>query len=367
MRLLAADPENPDLHRLVAIALWQLERPTEAESHLHEALRIDADDNLSRALLALLRSSPIGKTSSDRDAIAALALDPDSILAWTALAQSSLGDDPGFSRQCCQRMLQLDPHCISAHIYLHHLALLDEEQEGSRRQAEQWLRDALAIEPENADLHALLGDQLITERGRKKEGRYYLEQALMLDPSSSSASTRRETLGIHSDIILKLLRLPGRICLGAITGAGRLIGKFPILIILGKFYLALVAICLVGWVIWLYMLGPVAWMYRRYAIGGEDLRARLACSRWRMVIGLVPRAAWLRRCVVVLLIPAWFFVAPQIVTLVSRLHPSFHAGNLGAAALAALLLGGLSLALWLRLRKRHRRKLLGTFPALSHK
>ena len=193
-RLLAQCPEDPDLHRLIAVAHWRLDDQRSAEHHLREALRLRADDESSLSLLALISSTTLGSQKSDSRAIEALAIDPDTVTAWHALASSSLGDDEEFSRRCCRRMLQLDPGNITARIILHAAACMNKNVPGWHQEAERLLLEALSIDPENSDIHGLLGIHLLETKDRRKEGEAHLRQALATDPMSSLAVDWRESL-----------------------------------------------------------------------------------------------------------------------------------------------------------------------------
>src|SRR5688572_1982372 len=92
----------------------------------------------SQAFLALLRSHPFLSRSSDLHAIAALALDPDSITAWYALGHSALADDGEFAMHCARRILQLDPRNIEARVLMYVAISKDDEKPGWHESAQRW-------------------------------------------------------------------------------------------------------------------------------------------------------------------------------------------------------------------------------------
>jgi Flp pilus assembly protein TadD len=361
-RLLAQSPEDPDLHRLVAIAHWMLNDQKSANHHLRESLRLRADDESSLSLLALINSSSLGSRKSDRHALQALALDPDSLTAWHALASSSLGDDTEFCMRCCRRMLQIDPRNISARMLLHAAVSMNEDVPGWDAEAERWLREALAIEPENADLHALMGMHLLPIKQRRKEGEDHLRHAIAADPMSPQAATWRESLARQRDLVLKLLILPRRISTGIVTAMGRSLSRYPLLILLGKFYLIAFVLCLMALIFWGIFLWPVVWLYRKYVIHGDLLRARTVASGKRWLGDLVPSRLWLRRIIVLVAMVGWWRLVPEIFAAIGRIHPDLHSGNVVAIVLTTAIVGGAGLLSWVHLRKIRRRKEMGGLP-----
>jgi tetratricopeptide (TPR) repeat protein len=361
-RLLASSPEDPQLHRLIAIAHLMLgERPS-ADHHLREALRLQADDQTSLSLLALMNASTLGSRASDRHALQALALDPDSLEAWHALASSSLADDTEFSKRCSRRMLEIDPSNIAPRLLLHCATSMDRDVPGWHAEAEQWLQEALTIEPENSTVHGLLGLHLIPVRPRRKEAQAHLRQAIALDPASSEVGSWRESLAASSDLGFKLLMLPWHICAGIISALGRSIARYPILLILGKFYLIAVVLCLLVVILWGIYLWPPVWLYRKYVIHGDHLRAVLSASGKRQLRLLVPGPAWLRRILFLPLMLGWWRLVPEGFHQLTRLHPDLHAGNVVAGALALGILGGIVMLCWLYFRKTRRRQEMASFP-----
>jgi tetratricopeptide (TPR) repeat protein len=355
-KLLARDPDDPDLHRTLAIAWWSQGDGKRAEHHLRESLRTRPDDASSQAFLALLRSNPLVSRSSDRHAIAALALDPDSIIAWQALGCSALADDGEFAMQCARRILQLDPENIEARVLMFGAISQDEEKPGWHQAAERWLQEGLAIQPEDAGLHGLLGGHLIDTPERGKEGEAHLRTALSLDPQSSQAAGWRETIANKRDRGLFLLNLPKKFFCAPIFASGRALNRYPWLILLGKFFLIAVVLCLMGLILWLIFLWPVVRLYRYYVVHGDLLRARVSASRFVPFAWLVPTPAWLRRIAVVAAMLLWWRLVPVIFSGINRLHPSLHAGNVVAIGGAAIVLGGIVLLAWLEIRKRGRKR-----------
>jgi tetratricopeptide (TPR) repeat protein len=355
-KLLARDPDDPHTHRILAIAWWSQGDAKQAEHHLRESLRSLPNDASTQALLALLRSNPFTSRASDRDAISALALDPDSIIAWHALGHSALADDGNFSIHCAQRMLQLDPQNIAARILMFAAISKDEDKPGWHESAERWLKDGLAIEPENAELHGLIGSHLFDAPKRGAEAEAHLRTALSLDPQSSLAASWRETIAIKRDWGLRLLILPRKLCTAPIFASGRALGRYPLLILFGKFFLILVIVCLIGLTFWLVFFWPIVWLYHRYVVHGERLRAGIRLSRYRPLTCLVPAQAWLRRIVMVAALLLWWKLVPATFSGIKRLNPALHTGNLVAIALTSMILGGIGLILWMEIRKRSRQR-----------
>ncbi|RYD61575.1 MAG: hypothetical protein EOP83_16700 [Verrucomicrobiaceae bacterium] len=361
-RLLAQSPEDPDLHRLIAVSHWMQGDQRSAENHLRESLRLRADDEASLSLLALISSTTLGSRKSDSRAIEALALDPDSVTAWLALASSSIGDDEEFSRRCCRRMLKLDPGNISARIILHAAACMNKNVPGWHQEAERLLLEALAIEPENTDVQALLGNHLLATKHRRKEGEAYLRQAIASDPMSSLAADWRQSLAKNRDLIYRTLVLPRKICMAILKPMGKSLVRYPLLLLLFQLYLIVFVICLMILIFWGIFLWPVAWLYLKYAVHGDLLRGRIMISGKRWLAPLVPPWFWLRRILVLLAMVGWWRLVPEIFATINRIHPSLHSGNVVAIGCTILLLGGAGLFCWLEFRAGRRRKEIGGLP-----
>ena len=313
-------------------------------------------------MLALISTTSFGSRKSDSHAIEALALDPDSVTAWQALAASSLADDEEFSRRCCRRILQLDPSNISARMILHAAACLNEKVPGWHQEAERWLQEALTITPEDADVHALLGMHLLRTKHRRKEGQAHLQQALALDPSSSDASVWRERLAKSRDLMLRALILPRRICTGIMSAMGRSITRYPLLLLLFQIYIPVFVLVLMFLVFWGIFLWPVVSLYLKYVVHGDVLRARVIMSGKRWLSPFVPPSIWLRRIAVLFITVGWWRLVPEIFRGINRIHPGLHAGNVVAIVLTVALLAVTGVLGWNHFRKLGRRKEMGGLP-----
>jgi hypothetical protein len=304
----------------------------------------------------LLRSNPLASRSSDRDAIAALALDADAIVAWQALGHSALADDPDFSLRCAQRILNLDPQNIEARILMFIAISADEKKPDWCESAERWLQGGLVIDPENPELHGLLGGFLLDRPKRGNEGEAHLRTALSLAPMSPLAAGWKEQIANKRDWYLRLLKFPKKAFIAPMSFCGRTMCRYPLLFLLGKFYLVLVAICLVGLSFWLIFLWPIVWLYRHYGIHGDQLRAKIAVSRFHRFIWLAPTQTWLRRILIAAAMLLWWRLIPWIFAGINRLHPSLHQGNVVAFGILIVVLGAIGLLLWLEIRRRGRQR-----------
>jgi tetratricopeptide (TPR) repeat protein len=358
--LLARDPDNPDLHRCLAIAWWMLNDSKKSQEHLLETIRLSPNDAGSHALLALLRSSQFGALSTDRHALTALALEPESLLAWHALGHSALVDDHETAKKCAKRMLTIDPDSVEARVLMY-LAVRNEEGERWQSTAESWLADALRLDPNNAMLHGVLGNHLLQIRGREMEGEARLLTALSLEPSSPSAPDWRTAIASRRDPLLLLLNLPKSICLGILFWCARALSRWPILIILGKLFLVLTILCLMGLLAWLVCLWPIVVIYRSYVIHGDRLRTSVQTSRHRQFAILIPNADWLRRIIAIAAGCAWIAALPWLLQLSITIFPSLDLADLMGFGVLAILAGGVGLLMWMGIRKRLRRRALRPF------
>jgi hypothetical protein len=262
----------------------------------------------------------------------------------------------GFAMHCARRIIQLDPPNIPARILMFAIISKDGEKPGWCESAERWLQEALAIDPEDADLHGLLGGHLIETAKRGKEGEAHLRSALLLDPQSPHAAKWRETIAYKRDWGLRLLNFPKKLCTAPIFASGRALRRYPLLVLLGKLFLVIIVVCLSGLILWLIFFWPVVWLYRRYVIHGESLRAKLSMSQIRSLAWLVPAPAWLRRIALVAALLLWWRIVPEIFEGMSRLNPVLDQGNFVAGGVGAIILGGIGLLLWMEIRKRGRQR-----------
>jgi tetratricopeptide (TPR) repeat protein len=150
-RALELNPNLPEAHNNLAIALLAIDRPGEALAHVRQALQLAPGSAAAYSTLgnALLDLSLFGEAA---DAYrSALALKPDFADALTnlAIALRLLGQTDE-AKSVADRALQLDPGSIR-NLIVRADAHADH---GEFAESEQWLRKAMAIDPDAADAWA---------------------------------------------------------------------------------------------------------------------------------------------------------------------------------------------------------------------
>jgi tetratricopeptide (TPR) repeat protein len=161
-RALELNPKLPEAHNNLAIALLAIDRPGEALGHAREALQLAPASAAAYSTLgnALLDLSLFGEAA---DAYrSALALNPDFVdaLSNLAIALRLLGQTDE-AKSVADRALQLDSRSIRTHI-----VLADAHADhGEFAESEQWLRRAIAIDPDCAEAWAGLAHLRTMNRG----------------------------------------------------------------------------------------------------------------------------------------------------------------------------------------------------------
>lgn len=119
-----------------------------------------------------------------------LAEDPDDVRAWTKLARCQLiAKDPEQALSAVEEALRRSPEDISA-LYMHAQVLrradhLDQALRWQR--AEASLRTALRLDPQNSDVHAVLGEFVLFYPHRRAEALELAREAVRLDPENVRA------------------------------------------------------------------------------------------------------------------------------------------------------------------------------------
>jgi tetratricopeptide (TPR) repeat protein len=177
-RFIDVDPDFPDAHNNLGVALQALDRPSEAAQHFEKAIQLapqrpEAHYNLGRALQILHRQAQ-ARACFER----AIALRPDYAEAHNNLGTLLAPDDPQQALACFQRALSARPNYADAHnntgIALQAL--------GRHVEAVASYRQALAIKPDHADAHNNLGLSL-QDLNRHEEaiGCFEIAQAIKPD------------------------------------------------------------------------------------------------------------------------------------------------------------------------------------------
>jgi Flp pilus assembly protein TadD len=182
-RILALNPDLPEVHNNLGAALASLGRPAEAEATYRRAVTIKSDyaeaySNLGNTL-AVLRRFDEAELMHRR----AIAFKPDFAGAYSNLGNTlrELGR-PGDAEAACRTAIALDPDHGEAHANLGNAL----KSLGRPDEAEPILRRAIALNPSNAEAHSGLGT-VLQDLGRDGEAETMFRQAIALKPDFAGA------------------------------------------------------------------------------------------------------------------------------------------------------------------------------------
>jgi tetratricopeptide (TPR) repeat protein len=209
---LCEQPEHAGPHCAMAGALIQLKRPAEAAGHALEALNANADLPLAHQLLAEARyyqDDYRGALASVRNA---LMLDPDDASLHFLLARVNLHlGQLGEAFVAARRARELDPDDAD-HA---HLVILLERLGASSAQSVYneigELKQALALEPENARILGRIGERYADGLEDYDQAEEFLRQALAIEPDNRSLRATLFEVVTERDVIYRALGLPLRV------------------------------------------------------------------------------------------------------------------------------------------------------------
>jgi len=186
-RALAAHPEDPEVHRLLAEALLEQGKTAQARAAAEEALRLDPQSAHIHSTLAMILHRVGGNWEAREHHEWAVSLDPEAAPFHTRYAAFLL-DISRFSLKASAEQraawehirtaLRRDPAYVDAHL------LAAEALLRRRRyvEAEAAVRQVLALDPNHGYAHELLGD-LHAEGGRTAGAFAGYREALRIDPT----------------------------------------------------------------------------------------------------------------------------------------------------------------------------------------
>ncbi|MEM7383473.1 MAG: tetratricopeptide repeat protein [Verrucomicrobiota bacterium] len=275
--LLAEDPESTYLHGIRGQAALVGGDLALAERHLEKALAGDPDDDHTLWLLGKIAFQRNEEKKAEDLVSRAIGLDPQQAHYWQTMGWVAWDrDDFESARDCANRARQLDPTEAD------HLILLARAEQSLKAPAPLvmgLLDEALALDPENAEVHDTVGNIQLTELKDPAKAETSFRRALTLDPTDDRY--RKNLLGAlrKTDPFLRILYLPWE-------GVKKLAGvwdwvwekKWPLIgfIFVAKYLLVILMAMLVLWLMWMF---PVARVYEYLTL--SDIRARAGDVRAR--------------------------------------------------------------------------------------
>lgn len=275
--LLVTMPRDADLLNAVGVAVFQRDRREEAAAFFREAIVSEPDHASSHAMMGWYWARRKKFSRAEPCLQTAISLEPSNDQFWVELGQIMLiqGNHRG-ARTCAGKALGLNPENVSA-------VALDSEAEGlgggvgqgtpAERRAR--LEAALAMEPDNSDLHEALGEVFRAE-GLLRESEERFRESLALDPSRPWLWRKVRRMGLKRDPVDRVLSGPWRMGLWLLQE--------------GEFITLLLGLLMCG--AWALVFGPVSFLYRLlFRVELELLAARgtrsVTVSRGRRVLRLL--------------------------------------------------------------------------------
>lgn len=179
---IAADPDADRLYAALAVCLFELESPQEAEEAARRAIELDPNDSFNHEVHAriLLGRGRIREAAAA--AQRAIDIDPGRAMSWWALAAARLAQNRlREALEAAEHGLALDPDDADLRS-LRNVALT----RLGRPVAVDEARRALEMDPESAEAHAHFGLALLYD-GKPQKAIVHFRESLRLDPMSTYA------------------------------------------------------------------------------------------------------------------------------------------------------------------------------------
>lgn len=186
-------PDDPLFWWLRGVALFDLDRTSEALASARDGLQLDPESTLLLSLATRCHIALGELSAAEQTALAALRLDPDDpdLLAQYALIAARAGQ-PEKAAKLIARARRIDPEHAGALRIDAALAMA----RGDAREALLRSRELLAIDPEDPHAHALAGG-VLQERGDLDAASAHLRHAVLYDPSDNDyADAARQNLAL---------------------------------------------------------------------------------------------------------------------------------------------------------------------------
>ena len=264
---LAEEPENPRAHRWAAQALVQLDRCTEAETHLAKSLAANPQDAFAHRLMAIIQFERGNFRRADEAIHRAIELNPNDAQNWYQLAwMCHRQHDLKNGLKWATKARELAPNDADI---LNLYALCAEESDRSP----DLLLAALAADPENAYAHNNLGVYYLDVAKDYSKAEECFRRALTIQPTLKPARRNLFLALKRRDLIYRLLRAPLDLLISfrrAVLGDGkRNIGAVLVGLV---FWIFVARFFIIGLVLWFGLFWPMVKFYELLVIG--DLRKR---------------------------------------------------------------------------------------------
>ncbi len=180
---LAEEPNDPDLHLMLAQALFHLDRPKEAEISARKAIGLDPESGHSHEVLAQILVGSSNSKGAEEAVREAMSLDGDSASLRAILAR--IASDRGKYQKCLEHAqcgLEIDPDDDTCRFY-RGIAL---SRLGHHEEANEVALGLLGDDPEESTNHSVRG-WILLETNAIEPAKMHFQEALRLDPDNEDA------------------------------------------------------------------------------------------------------------------------------------------------------------------------------------
>ena len=265
---LSREPRGGRAHLAAGQALLNLGRPAEAEHHLAQALAQNPDSDLALRFMSIAQFRQKRFREADDSINKALSLNPEGAFHWFHLAdmffqQGDLASAKKFAKKA-RELAPRDADILSL------LARCEPADDDSRL----WkYRQALELDPENAEVHNNIGAYYLNAKGDYKRAEEHFRRALFFNPALKVARSNLLITVRHSDAVYRILCGPKDLFLRWLRfGWKERQRSIPVYLLLLLFWVLTVRAALAGAILWAMLVWPLVKVYEFIMVG--DIRAR---------------------------------------------------------------------------------------------
>lgn len=264
---LGENPESPDAHRYAAQSLVNLKRHREAEMHIQSLLASKPADVLGLRMMSMVQFELKQFRKADESIQRAISINPNDHQNWYHLARMAyLQQDRESGFKWISKARELAPN-DSEVVNLYALC------SGNVEAQLQSLKEALALNPGNANAHNNLGLYYLNRRKDYQQAEACFRSALALYPSSKMARSNLFKTIRHRDRIYRLLCAPRDFLYGLFKDFGNRRGINTVVGMLGVLlWIIFLRFVLGALMFWFALVWPMVKVYEYLIVG--DIRAK---------------------------------------------------------------------------------------------
>lgn len=264
---LAAEPENPRAHFAAGQSLINLKRYPEAEPHLAKTLASEPENATAHRFMSIVLFHRQRFKAADEAIQKALSLDPNDAYNWYHLAWMLYKHGRlVLARTYAEKARALAPRDSDI---VNLLALCTPKNEESNWLRRRQYEEALALEPENSQVHNNLGVYYLESEKDYAQAEACFRRALFFDPALQVSRANLFITLKHRDTVYRVLCAP-RDFICQVLGLARrhrllYFVTLPLWLIAIRFLLG-------GLALWFLLVWPTLKVYEYLTIG--DIRAQ---------------------------------------------------------------------------------------------